>query len=65
MLKRFKRLIETFIAKKFVAWGVSIPLLIHGYMDGQTWALFTAAIFGIDYYSKKELMTTKGESTNA
>lgn len=59
MIKRFKRLIETFIAKKFIAWSVSIILLIHGYMDGQTWALFTAAIFGIDYYSKKELIVNK------
>lgn len=59
MWDRLKRLILTFISKKFVAWVVSIQLLIHGYMDGQTWALFTAAIFGIDFYSKKELMATK------
>lgn len=65
MMKRIKRLIETFIAKKFVAWGVSIPLLIHGYMDGQTWALFTAAIFGIDLYTKKAVGVPQEESTNA
>lgn len=55
MIKRIKRLFETFIAKKFVAWGVATVLLIKGFMDGQTWALFTAAIFGIDLYTKKTI----------
>lgn len=53
MMKRLKRLIETFIAKKYVAWAVSILLLIKGFIDGQTWAALTAAIFALDLYTKK------------
>ena len=64
MMKRLKRLIETFIAKKFVAWAVSTLLLTKGFLDGQTWALFTAAIFGIDYYTKKTIGIPK-ESADA
>lgn len=60
MLDRLKRLGLTFIAKKYVAWVVSIALLWYSKIDGSEWCLLTAAIFTIDYYSKKELMIAKG-----
>ena len=60
MGKRIKRLIETFIAKKYVAWVAAIALLWFGKLDGAEWCLLTGAIFTIDYYSKKELMVNKG-----
>jgi hypothetical protein len=59
MKNRFKRLIETFVAKKYVAWAVSIALLWFGKIAGAEWCMLTGAIFTIDYYSKKELMINK------
>ena len=60
MIDRFKRLALTFISKKYVAWVVAIALLWYGKIDGSEWCFLTAAIFTIDYYSKKELIVTKG-----
>lgn len=60
MFDRLNRLALTFIAKKYVAWVVSIALLWYGKIDGSEWCFLTAAIFTIDYYSKKELIVTKG-----
>ena len=52
MIKRIKRLAETFISKKYVAWCVSIWLLTQGYITGQEWVLLTAAIFALDLATK-------------
>lgn len=59
MIQRFKRLAETFVAKKYVAWLTAIALLWFGKIDGAEWCLLTGAIFTIDYYSKKELLVKK------
>jgi len=55
MLKRFKRLVETFIAKKYVAWLVATYLLVNGYISGSEWVMLTTGIFVIDAYSKTKL----------
>ena len=60
MRDRLYRLFLTFIAKKYVAWAVSVALLWFGKIAGSEWCLLTAAIFTIDYYSKKELAVNKG-----
>lgn len=52
MLKRIVRLINTFIAKKYVAWITATWLLIEGYISGQEWVLLTAAIFALDLATK-------------
>ena len=52
MAKRFKRLVETFIAKKYVAWATAIVLLWYGKISGTDWIMLTGAIFAIDAYSK-------------
>ena len=53
MFKRIERLIETFIAKKYVAWGVSCWFLWQDKITGTDWVLLTAGIFAIDAYTKK------------
>lgn len=55
MGKRIKRLIETFIAKKYVAWAAATALLWYGKVTGTDWVLLTSAIFTIDAYSKTKL----------
>lgn len=55
MGKRIKRLVETFIAKKYVAWLVAIAMLWHGKISGTDWVMLTGAIFAIDAYSKTKL----------
>lgn len=62
MGKRIKRLIETFIAKKYVAWVAAIALLWFGKITGTDWCLLTGAIFAIDAYSKTKLAPPTGES---
>lgn len=52
MIHRMKRLIETFIAKKYVAWITATWLLVNGYISGQEWVLLTAAIFALDLATK-------------
>lgn len=52
MLARFKRLIHTFIGKKYVAWLTASVFLTRGYINGETWAMLTVGIFCIDAYSK-------------
>lgn len=61
MMKRFQRLAETFIAKKYVAWVVATILLVNGFINGETWAMLTASIFVIDAYSKKNLLPPGAE----
>lgn len=60
MKKRFSRLLETFIAKKYVAWLVSVWLLWNDKITGTDWAMLTAGIFTIDAWSKRELL--RGDS---
>jgi hypothetical protein len=55
MLKRLKRLVETFIAKKYVAWVVAVLLLCYGKISGTDWIMLTGAIFAIDAYSKGKI----------
>jgi len=55
MLKRLKRLAETFIAKKYVAWVVATYLLVSGFIAGAEWVMLTTGIFVIDAYSKTKL----------
>ena len=55
MIKRFKRLAETFVAKKYVAWAVAAAFLWYGKISGTDWCLLTAAIFTIDAYSKTKI----------
>lgn len=46
---RAKRLVLTLIAKKYVIWLASIPLLIWVGREGfGEWLLFTAGVIGID-----------------
>lgn len=52
MYKRFKRLLNTFVAKKYVAWLTATWLLVQGYVSGQEWVLLTAAIFALDLATK-------------
>lgn len=54
MKKRFKRLIETFIAKKYVAWVVAIVMLWYGKISGTDWVMLTCGIFIIDAYTKTQ-----------
>lgn len=61
MMKRFQRLAETFIAKKYVAWVMATILLVKGFINGETWAMLTASIFVIDAYSKKNLLPPGAE----
>lgn len=56
MKARFKRLILTFIAKKYVAWLVATYLLTKGYILGEAWVALTFGIFAIDAYSKDKLI---------
>ena len=63
MKHRFERLVLTFIAKKYVAWGVATALCWYGKITGTDWALLTAAIFAVDAYQKTMGLdpTVKGE----
>lgn len=61
MGKRIKRLIETFIAKKYVAWVVAIAMLWYGKISGTDWVMLTGAIFAIDAYSKIRLQPPQEE----
>ncbi len=56
MKNRFKRLMETLIAKKYLAWAVATALLWYAKISGTDWCLLTTAIFCIDAYSKKALL---------
>ena len=53
---RLKRLVETFIAKKYVAWVAATVLLWFAKISGTDWCLLTAGIFVIDAYSKTKLL---------
>lgn len=55
MAKRFKRLLETFIAKKYVAWLVSCWFLWQDKVTGTDWIMLTCGIFVIDAWSKKNV----------
>lgn len=55
MIKRLHRLVITFIAKKYIAWGVATWLLINRYISGQEWVLLTAAIFALDLATKMKI----------
>ena len=55
MAKRFKRLAETFIAKKYVAWMVACWFLWHDKVTGTDWIMLTCGIFVIDAWSKKNV----------
>lgn len=52
MMRRLHRLALTFIAKKYVAWGVATWLLVQGYLSGQEWVLLTASVFLLDLATK-------------
>lgn len=56
MKARFRRLIETLIAKKYLAWAVATVLLCYGKISGTDWVMLTGAIFCIDAYSKQALL---------
>ena len=56
MFKRLKRLLETFIAKKYVAWGVANWFLWEDKITGTDWIMLTCGIFVIDAWSKRELL---------
>lgn len=55
MAKRFKRLAETFIAKKYVAWLVACWFLWQDKVTGTDWIMLTCGIFVIDAWSKKNV----------
>ena len=55
MAKRFHRLIETFIAKKYVAWLVACWFLWQDKVTGTDWIMLTCGIFVIDAWSKKNV----------
>jgi len=55
MAKRFKRLAETFIAKKYVAWMVACWFLWQDKVTGTDWIMLTCGIFVIDAWSKKNV----------
>lgn len=52
MYERLRRLIVTFVAKKYVAWAVASAFLWFGKISGTDWILLTAAIFVIDLATK-------------
>jgi hypothetical protein len=52
MLNRLKRLGETFIAKKYVAWMTACVFLWFGKITGTDWVLLTGIIFGLDLATK-------------
>ena len=62
MIKRLKRLVETFIAKKYVAWCVAILMLWYGKISGTDWVMLTGAIFAIDAYTKTKTTLPPEES---
>lgn len=49
---RFKRLVLSFIAKKYVAWITATALLYVGKISGTDWVLVTSGIFVIDVAQK-------------
>lgn len=53
MKERFRRLVETFIAKKYVAWAVGSVFLAFGKISGTDWVLLTGSIFTLDLATKK------------
>lgn len=53
MVRRFHRLLETFIAKKYVAWAVACWFLWQDKVSGTDWIMLTAGIFAIDAWSKR------------
>ena len=55
MAKRFHRLIETFIAKKYVAWLVACWFLWQDKVTGTDWIMLTCGIFVIDAWIKKNV----------
>ena len=55
MVRRLHRLIETFIAKKYVAWGVANWFLWEDKITGTDWIMLTCGIFVIDAWSKKNV----------
>lgn len=55
MTKRFRRLIETFISKKYVAWAVASWFLWEDKVSGTDWIMLTAGIFAIDAWTKKNV----------
>ncbi|HAR44676.1 MAG TPA: hypothetical protein DCS05_00480 [Nitrospiraceae bacterium] len=61
MKGRFRRLCETFIAKKYVAWAVACAFLWYGKITGTDWVLLTAAIFTLDLFTKSQVGVPKGE----
>lgn len=61
MLKRFKRLLETFIAKKYVAWVTLCVFCWFGKITGNDLFLATAAIFTLDLVTKVKVPFAKEE----
>lgn len=61
MAKRLTRLLETFIAKKYVAWAVACWFLWQDKVTGTDWVMLTAGIFAIDAWSKKYVGDTEGD----
>lgn len=65
MKSRLRRLGETFIAKKYVAWATSCAFLWYGKIAGSEWVLLTAAIFALDLATKVKVGAPKGMSDEA
>ena len=61
MVKRFRRLAETFIAKKYVAWLVACWFLWQDKVTGTDWIMLTGGIFAIDAWSKRYVGSAEGD----
>ena len=65
MAKRLTRLLETFIAKKYVAWAVACWFLWQDKVTGTDWVMLTAGIFAIDAWRKKYVGDTESNRPTA
>jgi len=57
---RWRRLAETFVAKKYVAWVVASVFLWFAKISGTDWVLLTFAIFTLDLATKMKVAPPKG-----